>query len=148
MKLSGHPHSYYDRVEHEEVRVYLIDSYWLFRSANVFEYNYSTDDVVNLINEVNATSSFEYSIDDVLYPVENVLGVLPGENAEGILLMAHYDSRGHVGRSGEQGRSYGAMDDGYGVSTILEFAYLLRNENPKNSVYFLFTDAERILMVH
>jgi len=143
--ISRHPHSYYDRVEHEEVRMYLIDTLTDYLgAANVFEYNYSTDDVVNLINEVNATSSYEYSVDDVLYPVENVLGVLPGENAEGILLMAHYDSRGHVGRSGEQGRSYGAMDDGYGVSTMLEFAYLLRNENPKNSVYFLFTDAEEV----
>lgn len=58
--------------------------------------------------------------------------------------MAHYDSRGHVGRSGEQGRSYGAMDDGYGVSTMLELAYILKDENPQNSIYFLFTDAEEV----
>src|SRR5690606_40832896 len=61
--------------------------------------------------------------DGVNYPIENVVGILPGVNPEGIMLVSHYDSRGHVGRTGEQGRSYGAMDDGYGVSTMLELAY-------------------------
>src|SRR5690554_6250135 len=49
-----------------------------------------------------------------------------------------------MGRYGELGRSYGAMDDGYGIGTMLELAYLLKDANPTNTIYFLFTDAEEI----
>ena len=38
----------------------------------------------------------------------------------GILLVAHYDSRGNIKRAGELAESYGAGDDGYGVVTLLE----------------------------
>src|SRR5690554_814693 len=145
--ISRKPHSYYDRAEHEEVRQYLIetlDDY--LGTSNVYEYDYSVPEVKSEINRVNSNnlSNFNYNEDEVIHPIRNVLGVIPGENEEGIFVMAHYDSRGHVGRSGEQGRSYGAMDDGYGVSTMLELAYILKDENPKNSIYFLFTDAEEV----
>ncbi|VEU81054.1 M28 family metallopeptidase [Haploplasma axanthum] len=131
--ISRKPHSYYDRDEHEEVRQYLSDTLTsYFGATNVHEMNYSVEEVKTIIDE------------DLPYEIKNIYGVLKGENEEGIVLMAHYDSRGHVGRYGEQGRSYGAMDDGYGVSTMLEIAYLLKDLNPKNSVYFLFTDAEEV----
>lgn len=144
--ISREPHSYYDRAEHEEVRQYLLNTLKTYLgNTNVYEYNYSISQVKSHLTALNSgISQFQYSLDDVLYPIENVLGVIQGENEEGILLMSHYDSRGHVGRSGEQGRSYGAMDDGYGVATMLEFAYLLKESNPKNSIYFLFTDAEEV----
>lgn len=145
--ISRKPHSYYDRLEHEEVRQYLIETLNNYLgSSNVYEYDYSVPEVKSEINRVNSNnlSNFNYDEDEVIHPIRNILGVIPGENEEGIFIMAHYDSRGHVGRSGEQGRSYGAMDDGYGVSTMLELAYILKDENPKNSIYFLFTDAEEV----
>src|SRR5690606_31592408 len=140
-EISREPHSYYEREAHEDVRQYLLTTLTDYLGAsNVLEYNYT-------INEVKAELNANYAgsgVDGVIYPIENVVGILPGTNPEGIMLVSHYDSRGHVGRTGEQGRSYGAMDDGYGVSTMLELAYLLKDTNPTNSVYFLFTDAEEV----
>ena len=141
--ISRSPHSYYDRVEHEEVRQYLINTLTSYLGAeNVFEQNYTITETLEIINKQQNPS--DYDPDKLLYDIQNVYGVLKGENSEGILLLAHYDSRGHIGRFGEMGRSYGAMDDGYGVSAILEMAYILKDLKPKNSVYFLFTDAEEV----
>lgn len=136
-EITKKPHSYYDRDELEEVRVYLkntLNNY--LGNNNVHSYNYTTEELKDVIPE--------RSNHLVEYPIENIVGVIPGENEEGILLMAHYDSRGHAGRLGEFGESYGAMDDGYGVGSLLELAYILKDINPKNSIYFLFTDAEEV----
>ncbi len=131
--ISRKPHSYYDQIELEEVRVYIEDTLSSYLgNANVSRHVY---DKVLASNKVGETLD---------YDLVNILGKLQGESDKGIMLVAHYDSRGHVGRSGELGRSYGAMDDGYGVGTILELAYILKDQYPKNSVYFLFTDAEEV----
>ncbi len=131
--ISRKPHSYYDQTELEEVRVYIEDKLTTyFGAANVERINYTTAEVKTVTG------------DDLPYDLVNIVGKLQGESDKGLLLLAHYDSRGHVGRAGELGRSYGAMDDGYGVSSLLELAYILKAENPKNSIYFLFTDAEEI----
>lgn len=132
-EISKEPHSYYDQVELERVRIYLEDTLTDYLGAtNVTRYGYDLTTIKNTIDE------------DLPYPLVNIVGKLQGETDDGIVIMAHYDSRGHIGRFGELGRSYGAMDDGYGVGTMLELAYLLRNLNPKNSVYFVFTDAEEV----
>lgn len=135
--ISRKPHSYYDREELEEVKDYLVNTLSnYFGNANVTEIDYSIDDMKAVMDESEHPS--------LLYPITNVLAKLPGTNEEGILLVAHYDSRGHVGRAGELGRSYGAMDDGYGVGALLELAYIFKDLNPTNSIYFLFTDAEEV----
>ena len=135
--ISRKPHSYYDRDELEEVRDYLKDTLTTYLgSENLKSYHYTVDELKDGV--------LDRSKDKVEYPIENIMGVIPGVNKEGILLMAHYDSRGHVGRQGEMGRSYGAMDDGYGVASLLELAYILKDEKPLNSIYFLFTDAEEV----
>lgn len=135
--ISRKPHSYYDRDELEEVRDYLKDTLTTYLgSENLKSYHYTVDELKDGV--------LDRSKDKVEYPIENIMGVIPGVNKEGILLMAHYDSRGHVGRQGEMGRSYGAMDDGYGVASLLELAYILKEEKPLNSIYFLFTDAEEV----
>ncbi len=56
--------------------------------------------------------------------------------------MAHYDSRGHVGRDGELGGSYGAADDGYGIATLLEIARIYGGEHFTNTIYIMATDGE------
>ena len=82
------------------------------------------------------------------YDIRNILVQIPGKNTMGLLLVAHYDSRGHVGRFGELGRSYGASDDGYGVTTLLEIMRYFQNKKDslENSIYFLFADAEEVSM--
>src|SRR5690554_2284288 len=52
--ISRKPHSYYDRVEHEEVRLYLIETLETYLgNAHVFEYNYDVDDVKAQISAYN-----------------------------------------------------------------------------------------------
>ena len=67
--------------------------------------------------------------------VRNVIAVIPGQASTGrLILMAHYDS---------VQVSYGANDDGAGVSTMLEVARALTSgPKPRNDIVFVFTDAE------
>jgi hypothetical protein len=125
-EISLAPHSMYDEENHEDVRLYLKDKLESFvGSENVVEMNYTAE---------------EASTD---YDVKDLLGVIQGQSDSGILLVAHYDSRGHVGRTGELGGSYGAADDGYGLAVLLEVARLYGDRTDlKNSIYILITDAE------
>ena len=67
--------------------------------------------------------------------VRNVVAVLPGTASTGrVFEVAHYDS---------VQVSYGANDDGAGVSTLLETARALtQGPKPRNDIVFVFTDAE------
>jgi hypothetical protein len=67
--------------------------------------------------------------------VDNVVAVLPGTSSTGrVFLFAHYDS---------VQVSFGANDDGAGVSTLLETARALAaGPPPSNDIVFLFTDGE------
>ncbi|MGD9605048.1 MAG: M28 family peptidase [Bacilli bacterium] len=125
--ISREPHSVFDEEAHEEVRKYLKQELEaLLGLANVYEMNYTAE----AVNED--------------YPVKNLIGSIPGESETGLLLVGHYDSRGHIGRYGELGRSYGAADDGYAIGTMLEIARLYAGKNLKTSLYFLLTDAEEV----
>jgi len=126
-ELSREPHSVFDREAHEDVRQYIKAQFEDYVGApNVTEMNYAAADVDP----------------DIDYPIENLLAVIPGASEKGILLVAHYDSRGHVGRSGELGRSFGAADDGYGIAALLEIARLYGERDLENSIYLLATDGE------
>jgi len=142
--ISRKPHSVFDQDpngtygdSHGEVRAYIIDQLETYISPTaVTEYIYSH---AELEAEVGAT------IDDYDGDIHNVFAKIEGQSDTAIMLVAHYDSRGHVGRAGELGRSYGAADDGYGVATMLEIARIFgKNATLENSIYLLFTDAEEI----
>ncbi|MDP3129714.1 MAG: M28 family peptidase, partial [Bacillota bacterium] len=126
-EIAREPHSVFEREAHETVRQYLIDQLEGYVGAtNVTEMNYTPA-------EVGA---------DIDYDVQNLLAVIPGDSPKGIMIVAHYDSRGHIGRSGELGRSYGAADDGYGLAVLLEIARLYGDRDLANTIYILVTDAE------
>lgn len=132
--LSLDPHSVYDPLAHEAVRQYLIDTLSGFVGAgNVQTFDYSEAEIAAANPDDNP---------DRVTAIRNVLASIPGESEMGILLVAHYDSRGHIGRSGELGRSYGAADDGYGIATLLEIARMFGGASHANSIYLLFTDGE------
>lgn len=82
---------------------------------------------------IGATSELggQYAMADT----RNVVARIPGTASTGtLILMAHYDS---------VQVSYGANDDGAGVSTLLEIARALATgPPPANDVVLLFTDAE------
>jgi len=125
--ISREPHSVFDTEAHEDVRLYLKETLeGMLGFENVTEMNYTKE-------ELGMGTD---------YDIKNLLAVIPGTSDTGILLVGHYDSRGHVGRDGELGRSYGAADDGYALGTMLEIARLYANQNLTNSIYLLFTDAE------
>lgn len=72
--------------------------------------------------------------------VRNVVARIPGTASTGrVIFVAHYDAA-QV--------SYGANDDGAGVSTLLETARALKTgPAPRNDLVFLFTDAEEAGML-
>ncbi|MEM8898029.1 MAG: M20/M25/M40 family metallo-hydrolase [Bacteroidota bacterium] len=74
--------------------------------------------------------------------VENVVAKIEGSGeGKALLLMAHYDSAAP--------HSYGASDDGAGVATILEAVrvFLKQQEQPKNDIIVVFSDAEEASMM-
>lgn len=128
-EISRDPHSLSDDEAHEVVRTYLKGKLEEFVGAsNVQEMDYTAEEVG----------------EDCEYPIRNLLATIPGTSDTGILLVAHYDSRGHIGRAGELGRSYGAADDGYGLATLLEIARLYGQRTLENSIYILMTDGEEV----
>ncbi len=67
---------------------------------------------------------------------ENVLATLPGSTDTALLFMAHFDS---------VGSAPGAGDNGAGVASLLQIARILKQGGPyKNTLIFLFTDAEEV----
>jgi hypothetical protein len=74
-----------------------------------------------------------------LSKAENILARIKGsENGKALLLLSHYDSSPHS--------SLGASDAASGVATILEGirAFLKTNQNPKNDIIILISDAEEL----
>lgn len=70
---------------------------------------------------------------------ENILARIKGsEGGKALLLLSHYDSSPHSSR--------GASDAGSGIVTILEAvrAFLAKNQQPKNDIIILFSDAEEL----
>lgn len=130
-QISKEPHSVFDEEAHDEVRDYIIDQLNEFiGSDNVSTFLYDKSEFLD--DDGN----------EITYDVENVLGVIPGSSDTAIMIVAHYDSRGHIGRTGELGESYGAADDGYGLAVMLEIARLYGEKELENTIYLLFTDAE------
>jgi Zn-dependent M28 family amino/carboxypeptidase len=86
-------------------------------------------EVQDAIGAENALGGFQMA------RVRNVVALLPGADSTGrVILVAHYDS---------VQVSYGANDDGAGVSTLLETARALAaGPKPRNDIVFVFTDAE------
>lgn len=148
--ISEKPHSVFDRDAHENVRGYIIETMEGF-GIETEEHKYINGsweadglEFMGALDEngmLDKTKPFEYD-------VTNVWAKIPGKSDNGMLFMAHYDSRGHKSADGIQGGSYGAADDGYGVVTLLEIARLYADRTDlENSLYFCFTDAEETGMI-
>ncbi len=150
-EISKQPHSVYDYEAHEEVRQYIINTAKSYvGDENVAQRNYDMAGNKNPKEGITYVST-EYIKNNNLdceYDIRNVLVTVPGKSETGILLVAHYDSRGHIGRFGELGGSYGAGDDGYGVATLLEIIRYASSQvkNNENTLYVLFADSEEVNM--
>lgn len=111
--IADKPHSVTDYEAHEEVRQYILNvSKGFVGEKNVRERNYLTP------SNKNPTDGIEYVGADLVeaneidceYDIRNVLACLNGKSETGVLLVAHYDSRGNIKRYGELAKSYGAGD--------------------------------------
>lgn len=125
--ISQEPHKVSDPEALDRVRNYLVGRLIsMGLTTEVLSYGTIQDPIINRPIELN-----------------NILAVTPGNYDSYLLLVAHYDSSPKK-RFGEDDRSHGAADDGYGISTILELARLIMdNKMPLvNGVKILFTDAE------
>ena len=150
--IADKPHSVTDYKEHEKVRQYLLKTTKsLVGQENVEERNYLTASNTNPSEGITyvQTNLLEENNLDATYDIRNILAKIPGQSEIGILLVAHYDSRGNIVRYGELAKSNGAGDDGYGVVSLLEFMryFVERKDQLQNSIYFLFADAEETNMM-
>lgn len=111
--------------EHQQVRAYLMNQLV----------------ALGMKPEIQETTIIESPISNLVRggEVHNILARMnfsEEDSSKAILLVAHYDSRAN---------SFGASDDGAGVSAILETLRALKfGERLKNDVIALFTDAEEI----
>ena len=139
-EIAKEPHSVFHPEAHERVRLYLKSTLEGFGYTPT-EYDWTPAEHQfkdNITHEGIVTEE-----QPVAYTVRDLLVKIPGESDTGMLLMAHYDSRGHAKRPGEDNKSNGAADDGYGGATLLEIARVYQGKTGlKNSLYLLFTDAE------
>ncbi len=139
--ISQKPHSVFDAENHEEVRLYLLNTLKGF-GYEVEEHNWTPEE--HQFSDNLSPDGMLENDRPVSYDLKNLWVKIAGKSDVGMLLMAHYDSRGHATRTGEIPGSYGAADDGYGVSVLLEIARLYKDKQGQlqNSIYLCFTDAE------
>lgn len=106
---------------HIEVRTYLVEQLQKLELQPELQTGYSVGDWGNLSKATNI--------------IAKISGT---DNSKALMLLSHYDSRGHS--------SFGASDAGSGVATILEGvrAFLAQNKKPKNDIIIVFTDAEEL----
>lgn len=140
--IAAEPHSVFDTEAHEKVRLYIKETL-TDMGLTVREHNWTAEETgftgaLKDDGTLDKTKPIEYDI-------KNLWVEIPGKSKTGVLLMAHYDSRGHAARPGEMPGSFGAGDDGFGVVTLLEMARLFADVDKNNletSIYICFTDAE------
>lgn len=140
--IAAEPHSVFDSEAHEKVRLYIKDALTEM-GLDVEEHNWAAEET-DFMGAINADGTLDKT-KPIEYDIKNLWVEIPGKSQTGVLLMAHYDSRGHASRPGEVPGSYGAGDDGFGVVTLLEIARLFADSNAnelETSIYLCFTDAE------
>lgn len=132
LAVSEKQHSIYDEEAAEEVRSYI--------SSVLFSYGVENEIVTHNDVYVHNEKTGEFST----YKPKNIYAEIAGESGVNILLVAHYDSCGYKIKYGEPSEgSHGALDDGYGVSTVLELARIYSSESDlKNGIKLAILDAE------
>lgn len=139
--MSKNHHSVAHPQERAEVREYLIQRLEDLGADTISLYKYDSlvgpekKHVVYTFDAVNILAEFS--------PLTQT------EDPSYLLLVAHYDSRYSQPMPKDTVWSYGAADDGYGVSTILEtVAQALKyRQDWKQGIKVLFTDAEEVGMM-
>ena len=131
LSVSEKQHSVYDNEAAEEVRSYI--------SSTLFSYGIENE----IITHNDVTLYDEKTGEFSLYKPKNIYAEIEGESGINVLLVAHYDSCGYKIKYDEPSEgSHGALDDGYGVATVLELARIFSSEKLKNGIKLAIVDAE------
>lgn len=138
--ISKEHHSVAHPEERARVREYLVQRLEQLGADTVMQYRYDSlvgpqnKHVVYTFDAVNVLAEFAPA--DVQDPTY-------------LLMVAHYDSRYSQPMPEDTVWSYGAADDGYGVSVILETVNqaLKYRQDWKQGIKVLFTDAEEVGMM-
>lgn len=119
-------------------------------SAAVRNYIVATLDSYGIGSEVikhRARYAYDEKNDTpVPYAPQNIYAEIAGASGTDVLLVCHYDSCPYKIKYGEASEgSHGAIDDGYGVSVVLELARIYAKASGlKNGIKLAFTDAEEV----
>ncbi len=87
----------------------------------------------------------QIDIDSKYYPsyeTQNIIGYIKGKSDTSIVLSAHYD---HIGTMGKDVYFPGANDNGSGVASLLILAkYFSKQKKPKYNIVFMFFSSEEL----
>lgn len=90
--------------------------------------------------------NFNYSKGSKVYPLFNVLGILPGKSLkdEYVVFSAHYDHIGILKTVDRDSIANGADDNASGVTAIIELAkyFAKKNDNERTLIFVAFTAEE------
>lgn len=132
LAVSEKEHSIYNEEASEEVRSYI--------SSTLFSYGVENE----IITHDDAYVYDNKTENIIAYRPKNIYAEIEGESGVNVLLVAHYDSCGYKIKYDEPSEgSHGALDDGYGVATVLELARIFSSEKSlKNGIKLAILDAE------
>ena len=139
--MSREHHSVAHPQERAEVREYLISRLEGLGADTISLYKYDS-----LVGPENKHVVYTFDAVNILAEFSPLT---PSQDQTYLLFVAHYDSRYSQPMPKDTVWSYGAADDGYGVSTILEtVAQALKyRQDWKQGIKVLFTDAEEVGMM-
>ena len=139
--MSREHHSVAHPQERAQVREYLIQRLEGLGADTISLYKYDS-----LVGPENRHVVYTFDAVNILAEFSPMT---PSQDQTYLLFVAHYDSRYSQPMPKDTVWSYGAADDGYGVSTILETVgqALKYRKDWKQGVKVLFTDAEEVGMM-
>lgn len=139
--MSKEHHSVAHPEERAKVREYLIGRLEGLSADTISLYKYDS-----LVGPENRHVVYTFDAVNILAEFSPLT---PSEDQTYLLFVAHYDSRYSQPMPKDTVWSYGAADDGYGVSTILETVgqALKYRKDWKQGIKVLFTDAEEVGMM-
>jgi hypothetical protein len=139
--MSKEHHSVAHPEERAQVREYLVQRLQQLGADTISLFKYDS-----LVGPENKHVVYTFDAVNILAEFSPLT---PSEDQAYLLLVAHYDSRYSQPMPKDTVWSYGAADDGYGVSTILEtVAQTLKYRDDWNQgIKVLFTDAEEVGMM-
>ena len=134
--MSREHHSVAHPQERAQVREYLISRLEGLGADTISLYKYDS-----LVGPQNKHVVYTFDAVNILAEFSPLT---PSQDQTYLLFVAHYDSRYSQPMPKDTVWSYGAADDGYGVSTILETVSqaLKYRKDWKQGIKVLFTDAE------